>query len=57
MAVFELRFSGEIAFALISLYHVLIPEPTSRSTTMRAVVFLTKLPEFYYDKIFETISQ
>ena len=57
MAVFELCLSGEIAFALISLYHVLIPEPTSRSTTMRAVVFLTRLPEFYYDKIFETISQ
>ena len=43
----------EIAFELISLFHVQIQEPTSRSTTMTALVFLTKFPEFYYHKIFE----
>ena len=67
MAAFELCFSirkeflkkkvsGEIAFELISLFHVQIQEPTSRSTTTRAFVFLAKFAEFYYHKIFETRS-
>ena len=46
--------SGEIAFELISLFHVQIQEPTSRSTTMRAIVFLAKFAECYYDKILQT---
>ena len=45
--------SGEIAFDLTSLFHVQIQEPTSRSTTTRAFVFLAKFAEFYYHKIFE----
>ena len=60
MAAFELCFSirkeflkkkvsGEIAFELISLYHV--QEPTSWSTTTRAFVFLAKFAEFYYQTI------
>ena len=48
---------GEIAFALISLFHVQIQEPASRSTTTRAFVFLAKFAEFYYHKIFETRSR
>ena len=67
MAAFELclsirkeflkkKVSGEIAFELISLFHVLVQEPASRSTTTRAFVFLTKFAEFYYHKIFETGS-
>ena len=51
------KVSGEIAFALISLFHVQIPEPASRSTTTRAFVFLPKFAEFYYLKIFETRSR
>ena len=47
---------GEIVFDLISLFHVQIQEPTSRSTTTRAFVFLAKFAEFYYHKIFETRS-
>ena len=50
------KVSGEIAFELISLFHVQIQEPTSRSTTMRAFAFLAKFAEFYYHKIFETRS-
>ena len=42
--------SGEIAFDLISLFHVQIQEPTSRSTTTTVFVFLAKFPEFYYHK-------
>ena len=67
VAAFELCFSikkyflekkvcGEIAFELISLFHVQIQEPTNRSTTARAFVFLVKFAEFYYHKIFETRS-
>ena len=52
-----LKVSGEIAFELISLFHVQIQEPTSRSTTTTAYVFLAKFAEFYYDKIFETRSR
>ena len=48
---------GEIAFDLISLLHVQIQEPTSRSTTTTAFVFLTKFAQFYYHKIFEERSQ
>ena len=65
MATFELRFdirkefqkgkvSGEIAYALISLFHVQVQEPAGRSTTTRAFVFLAKFVEFYNHKIFET---
>ena len=58
VAVFERtlkkKVSGEIAFALISLFHVQIQEPASRSTTTRAFVFLAKFAEFYYHKIFQT---
>ena len=64
MAAFELYFKylkdflkkkviWEIAFDLISLFHVQIQEPKSRSTTTRAFVFLTKFAESYYHKIFE----
>ena len=67
MAVFELCFSTEnnflkkkvsreIAFELISLFHVQIQELISRSTTTTAFVFLAKFGEFYYHKIFETRS-
>ena len=65
VAAFELSFSirkelkkkkvsGEITFALISLFHVQIQEPASRSATSRTIVFLAKFAEFYYHKIFET---
>ena len=47
------KVSGEIAFELISLFHVQIQEPISRSTTMRALVFLGKFAQFYI-KIFQT---
>ena len=68
MAVFEICFSiskeflkkkvsGEIALELISLFHVQIQEPTSRSTTTRAFVFLANFAEFYYREIFETRSR
>ena len=50
------KVSGEIAFELISLFHVQIQEPTSRSTTMRAFAILAKFAEFYYHKIFDTRS-
>ena len=64
MAAFELYFKylkdflnkkaiGEITFDLISLFHVEIQEPKSRSTTMRALVFLAKFAEFYHHKTFE----
>ena len=36
------KVNGEIAFALISLFHVQIQEPASRSTTTRTFVFLAK---------------
>ena len=65
MAAFELCFSirkeflkkkvsGENAFDLISVFHVQIQQPKSRSTTTTAFVFLGKFAEFYYHKIFET---
>ena len=38
---------------LISLFNVKIQVSTSRSTTMRASVFLAKSAEFLYHKIFE----
>ena len=44
------EFSGEIPFALISLFHVQIQEPPNRSTTTKAFVFLAKFAEFYYHK-------
>ena len=49
--------NGEIVFALISLIHVQIQLPASRSTTTRALVFFAKFAEFYYHKKFETRSQ
>ena len=68
MADFELGFSirkeflkkkvsGEIAFALISLFHVQMQEPVSRSTITRAFVFPAIFAEFYYRKIFEARSR
>ena len=50
----EKKVSGEIAFDLISLFHVQIQEPKSRSITRRAFVFLAKFAKLYYHKIFET---
>ena len=50
------KVSGEIAFALISLFHVKIQKLASRSTDLRAFVFLAKFTEFLYHKKFETIS-
>ena len=66
MAAFELCFSSrkeflkkevirEIAFKSISLFHV--QEHTSRSTTMRAFVFLAKFAEFYYHKTSKHLKQ
>ena len=51
------KVSGEIAFELISLFHVQIQEPTSMSTTKTALVFLAKFAEYYYHKMFETRSR
>ena len=51
------KVSGEIAFELISLFHVDIQEPTSRSTTTTAFFFLAKFAEFYYHKISDTRSR
>ena len=48
------KVSGEIAFALISLIHVQVQEPASRSATMTTFVFLAKFAEFYYHKIYRT---
>ena len=45
--------SREIAFELISLFHVQIQEPISRSTATGVFVFLAKFAEFYYHKVFE----
>ena len=46
---FKKKGSEEIAFDLISLFHVQILEPTRSATMTRALVFLTK---FHYHKIF-----
>ena len=51
---FKKKVNGEISFVLINLFQVQIQEPASRSTTMRAFVFLAKFTESYYHKIFET---
>ena len=51
------KVSGEIAFALISVIHVQIQLPASRSTTAKAFVFLANFALFSYCKIFETRSQ
>ena len=48
------KVSGEIAFDLISLFHVQIQQPTRSSTTTRAFVFSAK---FHYHKIIETRSR
>ena len=50
------KVSGEIAFALVTLFHSQIQEPAGTSTTMRAFVFLAEFAEFYHHKIFETRS-
>ena len=53
MSAFEVSFSiskelkkvkvnGEIAFTLISMFHIQMQEPASRSTTVRTFVFLAK---------------
>ena len=46
------KVSGEIAFDLISFFHVQIQEPTRSSASTRAFVFLGK-----FLKIFETRSR
>ena len=46
--------SKQIAFNLMSLFHVQIQELTRSSTTTRAFVFPAKL---YYHEIFETRSR
>ena len=46
----EKKVSAEIAFALISLFHVQIQKPAHRSTTLRAFISLAKFAEFYYHK-------
>ena len=38
---FKKKVIGKMAFELISLFHVQIQEPTSRSTTTAAFVFVT----------------
>ena len=48
------KVSGEIAFDVISLFHVQIQEPTGRSTTTRAFAFPAK---FCYHKMFEKRSR
>ena len=50
----EKKVNGEVAFDLITLFHVQIQQPTSWSANMRASVSLAKFNEFYYHKIFET---
>ena len=47
------KVSGEIAFDVISLFHVQIQEPTRHSSTTGVFIFPAK---FYYHKIFETRS-
>ena len=44
------KVSGEIAFDLISLFHVQIQEPTRSSTTMRAFAFPSKFINIKYLK-------
>ena len=44
------KVTGEIAFALISLFHVQVQEPVSRSTTTRAFVFFQNLQNFIITK-------
>ena len=51
--IFKKKVTGEIAFDLISLFHVQMQEPTRSSTTTGAFVFPAKS---YYHKIFETRS-
>ena len=41
--ILKKKVSGEIAFDLVSLFHVQIQELTSRSTTTRGFVFLAKI--------------
>ena len=48
------KVNEEIAFDVISLFHVQIQDPTRRSTTTRAFVCPAK---FYYHKIIETRSR
>ena len=68
VAAFEVSFSirkelkkkkdnGKVAFPLVSLFHIQIQEPASKSSTMRTFVFLVKFAEFYYHKIFDARSQ
>ena len=44
------KVSGEIAFELISVFHVQIQERTSSSTTTRAIAFLQNLLNFIVTK-------
>ena len=49
--------SGEIVFALFSLFCIQIQEPLSTSIATKAIVSLEKFARFYYHKIFETRIQ
>ena len=49
----KIKVSGEVNFALISLFYVQIQKPTSRLTTKRPFVLLAKVAGFYYHKIFK----
>ena len=50
------KVSGEIAFDLISLFHVQIQQPTSRSTTTRAFAFLAKFAGFYHEVLKQDVD-
>ena len=52
------KVNGEIAFALINLFHVQIQEPTSRLTTTRAFVFLAKfiITKYLKQEVYDTLS-
>ena len=53
----KIKLVERLLIKLFSLFHVQIQEPTSRSSTTTAFVFLAKFAEFYCHKIFETRSQ
>ena len=49
------KINGEIAYELISLFPVQMQEPTSRSTTTRAFVFLQNLLNFIIPKYLKQV--
>ena len=50
--------NGEIAFALISLFHVQIQDPASRSLTRRAFIFLARFifKKYLKQKVYDDLS-